>query len=80
MLETLCCPVTRQRLNPAEPEVTAALAAHPGLLYIDASPVDVAIAECLITADGAFAYRVVEGIPLVLPEKAIPLHQLGDVE
>ena len=59
LLALLRCPLTLQTLRLAPPELLARLPA----------PLEAA----LVRADGAVAYPIRDGIPMLLPEEAIPL-------
>ena len=65
LIELLRCPLTSQRLALAEPDALAAINARAGM----AAPLEAA----LIRADRAVLYPVVGGIPVLLPDRAIPV-------
>lgn len=76
LLEILCCPKTRQPLRQLSLDEIRQLnekIASGKLSYADGNPVDKALTEALITEDGQTVYRVDDDIPIMLPEKAIPL-------
>jgi len=37
-----------------------------------------ALDDCLVKASGDLAYPIIDGIPVLVREEAIPLDQLGD--
>ena len=57
LLALLVCPETRQALRPGTPEEIARLG----------------LPEALVREDGAVAYPVQDGIPLLIAEEARPL-------
>ena len=61
LLDILRCPVTRQRLTPADPDQLARLNA------LVADPLEAA----LVRADGTAAYPVRDGIPVLLAEESV---------
>jgi hypothetical protein len=46
-----------------------------GIRHADGSPVTERLEAALITADHATAYRIDDGIPVMLPERGIDLAQ-----
>lgn len=79
LLDIICCPVTRQ---PMEPMSAATLAKLNGLIQEqkirnrDDAVVAEELQEALVTDDGKIAYPVVDGIPVLLEERGISLGQL----
>jgi uncharacterized protein YbaR (Trm112 family) len=75
-LEMLCCPETRQRLQPADEALLERLNAQ-----IDAGRVvnragQAVARRCeggLVRSDGLYLYPVCEGIPVLLADEGIPL-------
>jgi uncharacterized protein YbaR (Trm112 family) len=80
LLDLLACPTTRQPLRPLDAralaDLNAAIAAG-GVTRGDGSPQGAAVEAALVTADGRLAYRVDDGIPVLLAEEAIDLAALG---
>jgi len=74
LLDILCCPVTgvplevldKDRLN----KLNARIAAGE-VRYISDEPVEQPLQEALITENGERIYRVDDGIPMMLEERAI---------
>ena len=60
LLALLRCPRTLRPLRRSSPEEQTRLAAR-------------GVNEALVTADGAIAYRIHDGIPVLLADEAIPL-------
>ncbi len=77
LLDILCCPVSRQPLALAGRELLDRLreASAAGLLRDVEGATAAAPVEALVTADGRVAYPVIDGIPSLLPESAIPVPQ-----
>ncbi len=79
LLDIICCPVTRQ---PMEPMLAATLAKLNGLIQEQKirncadAVVTEELQEALVTDDGKIAYPVVDGIPVLLEERGISLTQL----
>lgn len=74
LLEILRCPVTRQRLAPADPGQLArlnALISAGGLRNAAGEPVTSPLEAALVRADGAAAYPVRDGIPVLLTEESV---------
>ena len=70
LLALLRCPITRQPLSWASPELLAVVNARAANL--DVGKTD-ALDAALVRADGAVLYPVLGGIPVLLAEQAIPL-------
>ena len=76
LLEIMCCPITRaalQQIDAVMLEMVNARIQDGTLRYKDNTVVDAALSEGLITQDGKMLYRIDDDIPIMLPEKAIPL-------
>lgn len=75
VLESLCCPATRQPLRYA---TTAELAAANRQIdagcaekHTGTKPVSLPITEALIREDGSALYPIREGIPILLADEAV---------
>lgn len=79
LLDVLCCPISKipvRLLNREElRRVNEAIAAGQ-LRHLDSSTVEAPLAEGLITDNGERVYRVDDGIPIMLEERAIPVRSL----
>ncbi|MDN5869522.1 MAG: Trm112 family protein [Nitrococcus sp.] len=79
LLDVLCCPISKISVRPLKREelrrINAAIAAGE-LRYLDNSAVEAELDEGLITDNAERAYRVDDGIPIMLEERAIPLRSL----
>lgn len=81
LLDILACPSTRQPLGLLESRGLDALnqaIAGGGIRRIDDSPQLDAIREALVTRDRKLAYRIDDGIPVLLVEEGIALGQVPD--
>lgn len=81
LLEILVCPETHQRLKLAEPALVERLKAlqDKGQLKNRAgAPPAETVHGALVREDGAYAYSISDGIPIMLIDEAIPLDQLKD--
>jgi uncharacterized protein YbaR (Trm112 family) len=80
LVDVLCCPVTKERVRLANAEelqgLNAAIKAGT-LTHMDGSKVEETLEEALITNDGARIYKIIEGIPIMLKDKAIPAGELS---
>jgi uncharacterized protein YbaR (Trm112 family) len=79
LLDILACPATRQPLAMLEARGLAALneaIAAGGIQRIDGSPQRDAVREALVTRDRKLAYRIDDGIPVLLAEEAIATSQI----
>jgi uncharacterized protein YbaR (Trm112 family) len=80
LLEILVCPETHQKLRPADAALVERLRerqAQGRLLNRAGKPVAEAPDAALVREDGQFAYLVVDQIPIMLIDEAIPLEQLA---
>jgi len=78
LLEILICPETHKPLALAGPELVGRLNAAReagGLLNRGGQPADEPIEEGLIPEGGSVVYPIIDGIPVLLIDKAIPLDQ-----
>ena len=78
LLEILCCPVTRValvRLRPERVQALNAAVAAGRLRYVDGALVEKPLDEALATEDGRRAYRVDDGIPVLLPDLGIDIRE-----
>lgn len=76
LLDILCCPVTKQPVHMLGRRELKALnerIAEGGAHYQDDTPVEQPLEEGLITANEERVYRVDDGIPVMLEERAINL-------
>lgn len=76
LLPLLCCPLSRQALAPASPDIVARLEAAraAGTLRNRAGqPLAEPIDAGLVRADGALFFPVRAGIPVLVAEEAVPL-------
>ena len=80
ILATLCCPEDRLALSPASTKLITEInnAIRSGQLQNRAGQiVEHLIDGGLTRADGKFLYPILEGIPVLVRDEAIPLAQLG---
>jgi uncharacterized protein YbaR (Trm112 family) len=78
LLDLLACPATRQPLALLEGAGLEALnhaIAAGGVRRIDGSPQREPLREALVTRDRALAYRVDDGIPVLLAEEGMATAQ-----
>ncbi len=74
LLDILCCPATGNPVKLLKKDQLAelnALIARGEVRYFDDTLVDTPLSEGLITENGERIYRVDDGIPVMLEEKAI---------
>jgi uncharacterized protein YbaR (Trm112 family) len=80
LLDLLACPTTRQPLRPIDArtlhDLNAAIATG-AVKRGDGRDQSVAVDAALITADGRLAYRVDDGIPVLLAEESLDLAAAG---
>lgn len=81
LLDILCCPTTKQPLALlGAPELAAlnrAIAAG-AVARADGSPQAEPLSEGLVTHDRRTAYRIEDGIPVLLADEALALSQVSD--
>ncbi|MBO9470727.1 Trm112 family protein [Endozoicomonas sp. G2_2] len=76
LLDILVCPVSGAAVSLADGDTLARLnerVAAGDARYVDDSTVDTPLEAALITSDRSTAYRVDDGIPVMLPERGIDL-------
>jgi uncharacterized protein YbaR (Trm112 family) len=81
LLDILACPATRQPLAMLESRGLGALneaIAAGGILRVDGSPQTERVREALVTRDRKLAYRIDDGIPVLLIDEGIALGQVPD--
>ena len=81
LLDILACPATRQPLALLESRGLDALnraIAAGGIRRVDGSSQGDSLREALVTRDRKLAYRIDEGIPVLLVEEGIALGQVPD--
>ena len=81
LLDILVCPATRQPLSLLEPAGLDALnraIASGGVTRSDGSPQAEPLRAALLTRDRRTAYRVDDGIPVLLAEEALATAQAPD--
>jgi len=79
LLERLVCPETRTRLTTADAalvaRLNAAIAART-LVNCAGQPIERPIQDGLVREDGRMLYPVIDNIPSLLADRAIPLDQV----
>jgi uncharacterized protein YbaR (Trm112 family) len=81
LLDILACPATRQPLALLESRGLDALnraIAAGGIQRIDGTPQTDNLREALVTRNRKLAYRIDDGIPVLLVEEGIALGQVAD--
>ena len=76
LLEILCSPRTKTPVQMLSAEQLATLNSRiesGEALYHDGSVIEKPLEEGLVTEDGEVAYRIEDGIPIMLVEQGIPL-------
>lgn len=79
LLDILCCPASKQPVVPLASAQIEALnrAVEAGQLRSqDGSPVTRAFSAGLLTRDGRMAYRIDDGIPVMLADQAVATSQV----
>jgi uncharacterized protein YbaR (Trm112 family) len=80
LLDVICCPVTKQpvrQLNAEERDALNDKIRDGGVAFQDETPVETPLEEGLITVNEERVYRVDDGVPVLLEEKAINLRAAG---
>lgn len=80
LLDILCCPVTKQSVRILKRGELRALndrITEGAVSYQDDTPVETPLEEGLITQNEERVYRVDDGIPVMLEERAITLRSAG---
>ncbi len=80
LLDVLCCPVTKQPVRAMKRDELKALndrIAAGEVRYQDDTVIESPLDEGLITANEERVYRVDDGIPVMLEERAINLRAAG---
>lgn len=79
LLDVLCCPISKIPVRLLKREelrrINETIAAG-NLRYLDNSAVEAELEEGLITDNAERVYRVDDGIPIMLEERAIPVRSL----
>lgn len=81
LLDILCCPVSKEPLGTLDQRRLKLVNQHIAAgkaQYTDGEPVDTALSDGLITRDGKVIYAIVDGIPVLLPERGIGTTQFDD--
>jgi uncharacterized protein YbaR (Trm112 family) len=81
LLDILACPATRQPLAMLDARGLDALneaIAAGSIQRIDGTPQRESVREALVTRDRRLAYRIDDGIPVLLVEEGIALGQVPD--
>ncbi len=81
LLDILCCPTSKQPLallgGPELAALNRAIAAG-SVQRADGTPQSDPVAEGLVTHDRRTAYRIEDGIPVLLADEALALSQVAD--
>ena len=81
LLDILCCPVSHQPLRPLEKRRLKSLnerISDGQVQYVDHSAVDDTAREALVTRDDKVIYLVLDGIPVLLPDRGIGTAQFTE--
>lgn len=80
LLQILCCPETKVPVEMLEARRLATLnaaIATGSVAYADGSTVERPLQEALATVDARTVYRIDDGIPVMLVDRAIPTAQIA---
>ena len=80
LVQILCCPETKTPVEMLGPERLATLnaaIAEGKVAYADGSTVERPLQEALATVDARTVYRIDDGIPVMLADRAIPTAQIA---
>ncbi|MDR9432280.1 MAG: Trm112 family protein [Spiribacter sp.] len=80
LLDVLCCPVTKQPIRSIKRNELKTLNERISageVHYQDGNTVEIPLEEGLITANEERVYRIDDGIPVMLEERAINLRAAG---
>ena len=81
LLEILCCPVSKQPVQPltrAQLDALNRAIAAGEVRNVEGEPCSTPLREALITRDGKTIYRIDDGIPVMLADQALGTQQLND--
>lgn len=81
LLDLLCCPVSRSPLGllgPSDRELLNRAILQGGVKTVDGAAVTGALTNALVSADRKVVYRVIDSIPVLLPEEGIGTTQVGE--
>jgi uncharacterized protein len=81
LLDILCCPVSKTSLVTISKAQLAALnaaIAAAGVQTVDGQKVAAPVDAALITTDNKVIYKILNGIPVLLPEEGIGTTQMHD--
>ena len=81
LLDLLCCPVSRSPLgllSPSDQDKVNLAIKQGGIRTVDGVTVIGELANALISADRKVIYRIVDDIPVLLPEEGIGTAQIID--
>ncbi len=80
LLQILCCPATKipvEMLGAQRLATLNAAIATGNVAYADGSTVERPLQEALATVDARTVYRIDDGIPVMLVDRAIPTAQIA---